>query len=293
MTAYGRGVTTFPYGTLSAEIQSVNRRYLEVNVNLPRLLTRFETALRKKVAARVGRGMVNLFISWRSDAQTPVKVLPNLSLAKGVKTAYEQIAYDLGIDPEMDLSLLAGQKDLLLFEEEIPEEAGFEAALEQSLDGALDAFLEMKENEGKTLSKDLYERTESLNGMLEVIEKLAPGGTEKYRQKLTDRLAELFEGSLENEERILREVALYAERIDITEELVRFKSHIEQFRQMLEKPLEDATETRGKSLDFMIQELNREINTIGSKGSDLAITQQVVKAKSELEKMREQVQNIE
>lgn len=293
MTAYGRGTSSFAYGSFSTEIQSVNRRYLEVNINLPRILARFEIPLRKKVSARVGRGMVNISVSWRSETQTPVKVLPNLSLAKGVKKAWEQIAFELGLEACIDLSLLAREKDLLLFEEELPEEEEVLAALERSLDEALDRLTEMKEKEGHALATDLHERTEMLDAFIEEVEKHAPEGSEKYRQKLAERLEELFEGSSENEERILREVALFAERIDVTEEVVRFKSHVRQFRQMLEKPPAEAAETRGKMLDFLIQELNREINTIGSKAADIAITREVVKAKSELEKMREQVQNIE
>jgi len=289
MTAYGRGTASFAYGSFTVEIQSVNRRYLEVNINLPRLLTRFEVPLRKKVAARVGRGMVNVFIGWRSESQNPVTVTPNITLAKGVKHAWEQIAFDLGLESKIDLSLLAREKDLLLFEEELPEEECFQEALEKSLDEALDRLLEMKEKEGKMLSKDLHERVQTLVGIIDEIERYAPGGTERYRQKLNERLEELFAGSPENEERLLREVALFAERIDVTEEIVRFRSHIAQFQGMLEKPLE----LQGKTLDFLIQELNREINTIGSKASDLAITKQVVQAKGELEKMREQVQNIE
>lgn len=293
MTAYGRGSATFAYGSFSVEIQSVNRRYLEVNINLPRLLARFEIPLRKKVSERVGRGMVNVSIGWRCEMQTPVKVIPNLSLAKGVKSAWERIAHELGLEAKVGLDLLAREKDLLLFEEELSEEEGIWQALETSLDEALDRLLEMKAKEGRLLAGDLHERTRTLEAFVEEIEARAADGTEKYRQKLVERLEELFQGSPENEERILREVALFAERIDITEEIVRFRSHIDQFRHMLEKPLVESAETRGKTLDFLIQELNREINTIGSKAADIAITQQVVKAKGELEKMREQVQNIE
>lgn len=293
MTAYGRAAASFAYGSFTVEIQSVNRRYLEVNVSLPRLLTRFEAPIRKKVAERVGRGMVNVFIGWRSEAKNPVSVTPNLSLARGVKKAWEQIAYDLGLESRIDLSLFVNEKDLIIFEEELLEEEAYWSALEKALEEALDQLIAMKDKEGSSLTKDLQERINALEKVVADIEENAPEGVEKYRQKLTDRLEELFTGSPENEERILREIALFAERIDITEEIVRFKSHVQQFRQLLEKPLSEPTETRGKTLDFLIQELNREINTIGSKGSDLAITQRVVVVKGELEKMREQVQNIE
>lgn len=294
MTAYGRGASPFPYGTLTVEIQSVNRRHLEVNVNLPRLLIRFEMPIRKKISERIGRGMLNVFVGWRSSSQqSSVKVVPNLTLARGIRNAWEQIAYDLGLEAKIDLSLLHGEKDLLIFEEELPEDESVQKALEICLTEALDRLLEMKEKEGRALSLDLHERQKALSGYLAKIEQLAPEGSEKYRKKLEERLNEFLTGNGDQEERILREVALYAERLDISEEVVRLKSHLEQFILLLETPLTEVAETRGKTLDFLIQELNREINTIGSKASDAAISQWVIKAKSELEKMREQVQNIE
>ncbi len=290
MTAYGRSMHNFAYGSFTVEIQSVNRRHLEVNINLPRLLARFEIPIRKKIAERVGRGMVNVLINWRSEAKSPVTVTPNLTLAKGVKTAWETIAYELGLETKVDLSLLSQEKDILLFEEELQDEASFQDALDKSVSTALDHLLEMKVREGEVLGQDINERLNTLEQVISKVESCAPSVAEKFRQKLTERLEELFEGkSPDLEERILREVALYSERVDITEEVVRFKSHIEQVRLILIDPVT----TKGKSLDFLIQELNREINTVGSKASELEITQQVVKAKGELEKIREQVQNIE
>lgn len=293
MTAYGRGTASSPEGTFTVEIQSVNRRHLEVHLNLPKLLTRFEMPLRKQIQERVGRGMINVYVGWRSEGGNPVKVTPNLSLAKGIKSAWEQILFELGLEGRIDLALLAKEEGLILIDEALPEESRLFDTLNTALAEALDHFVAMKEREGKSLAHDLHERIITLIGVIEMVASLAPEGVEKVRRKLNERLEELFSGNSENEERILREVALYAERSDITEEVTRFKSHLEQFRYLLEKPLTECTETRGKTLDFLIQELNREINTIGSKASDLTITNQVVKAKGEIEKMREQVQNIE
>ncbi|MCH9627151.1 MAG: hypothetical protein S4CHLAM2_07860 [Chlamydiales bacterium] len=293
MTAYGRGVSSFTYGSLTIEIQSVNRRHLEMNLSLPRLLTCFEMLIRKKIAQHVGRGMVNVLVGWRSEAKNRVMVTPNLPLAKGIKQGWEKIASDLGLQGEISLSLLAREKDLFLLEEELPDEESFRAALDQGLDEALEPFLQMKRAEGEALACDLHRRLERLQEWIQVIEACAPSVPIKYRERLTERLEGLFAGNGENEERILREVALLAERADVTEEIVRFKSHLKQFQERLEAPLAEPTETRGKTLDFLLQELNREINTVGSKASELAITQHVVTVKSELEKMREQVQNIE
>lgn len=294
MTAYGRGTSNFSYGRFTVEIQSVNRRYLDVNVAMPRLLMRFEMDVRKKIAERVGRGMVNVSLSWKSDAKQPVNVIPNLALAKGVKNAWELIANELGMEGNIPLSLLANEKDLFLYEEELIEEELYRTALDEALSSALEALIVMKVKEGKILTEELKKRVETLTEEIAHIEGFAGEASEKYRQKLSDRLETLFTGHPDNEEKILREVAVFAERVDITEEVVRFKSHLEQSRQLLIQPLKVETETRGKKLDFLIQELNREINTIGVKSSDLHITtQHVVNIKSEIEKMREQVQNIE
>lgn len=280
MTAYGRGESK----ALSVEIQSVNRRHLEVSVNLPRLLTRFEMQVRKAVTKRVGRGQVNVFIRWGAETASTISVRPNLQLARGVKEAWEKIAYDLGIEQAVDLRLLAREKDLFVCEEELPDEAGFEKALMLALDEALDQLVEMKGREGEALTQDINAQIDVLEHAIIEIEKRAGGATEKYREKLAVRLEELFSGEAENEERALKEVAIYAERVDITEEIVRFKSHLVQFRELAE---------RAKALEFLVQELNREINTIGSKASDVEITRLVVSAKSALEKIREQLQNVE
>ncbi len=293
MTAYGRGAATFAYGRFTIEIQSVNRRYLEVSVSLPRLFMRYEIDIRKKVAAFVGRGMVNVSLTWKSDARQPISVVPNLSLAKAVKRAWESLALELGLEESISLSLIAQEKELLLYEDELIEEEVYQKTLNAALEEALGALLLMKQQEGETLLHDLLDRLAVLQEKIVHIEELSVEGPEKYRQKLSSRIEELFSGNPENEERILREIAIYSERVDITEEIVRFKSHLEQCGHLLEKPLERATETRGKTLDFLLQELHREINTIGSKASDLTIASHVVTIKSELEKIREQVQNIE
>ena len=293
MTAYGRGVVVFSYGRFTIEIQSVNRRYLEINVGLPRQFIRFEIEIRKIISASIGRGMINVSVSWKADAKQPISVTPNLPLAKGVKKAWETLTAELGINESVPLNLLAKEADLLLYEDEFTDEEVYRNALSSAMGEALKALLIMKRQEGATLAKDLKERVKVLQAEIAYIEAHSGEGSEKYRQKLTMRLNEFFTGSSENEERVLREVAVYAERIDVTEEIVRFKSHLVQFGRMVERPLDNELETRGKTLDFLLQELLREINTIGSKASDLGIAQHVITVKSELEKIREQVQNIE
>lgn len=293
MTAYGRGMVVFTYGRLTVEIQSVNRRFLDINIALPRLLTRFEEKIRKAISSQVGRGMVNVSVEWRFESRQSRSILPNLSLARQLKDAWERLAYELGLEAKVDLALLAQEKEILIYEENLEDEEETLKALESALFEALDQLRAMKGKEGNFLAADLKTRVSLLQELVGGIGERAKDHAERYRQKLSQRLEELFSGSASNEERILREVAVYAERIDITEEIVRFKSHLIQFKELLEKPLEIETDTRGRTLDFLIQELNREINTIGSKVLDAEATQKVVLVKSELEKMREQIQNVE
>jgi uncharacterized protein (TIGR00255 family) len=293
MTAFGKGVSDFTYGRFSIEIQGVNRRFLELNISMPRLFNRFEMDIRRQIMARVGRGMINVSVAWKAEAKQPLTVLANFPLAKGLKKAWENLASELGLDRAFPISLLVQEKDLFLYEEEIIEEEAYKQALAIALKEALDELSEMKQKEGEILASDINGRLSQLEENIVFIETHAKDAPEKYRQKLNHRLEELFSGSSENEERILREVAVYAERVDITEEIIRFKSHLAQFATMLEKPLGEEAETRGKTLDFLLQELLRECNTIGSKTSDLSISKHVVVIKSELEKIREQVQNIE
>ncbi len=293
MTAYGRGTAAFPYGRFTLEIQSVNRRFLEINLGLPRSFSRFEVEIRKRISERVGRGMLNATLTWKSDGAQPVTVIPNLSLAKALKQAWENLNQELGIQEDISLDFLAKQNNIMLYEEEILNEETYWNAIQSALDDALDAFVGMKNREGEMLTLDLKKRLATLHGNIHLIEQSSGTATEKYRQKLKDRLEELFTGHSENEERVLKEVALFAERVDVTEEIVRFNGHLDQFKILLEKPLENELETRGKTLDFLLQELLREINTIGSKASDLIVAQTVVAVKAELEKIREQVQNIE
>lgn len=293
MTAYGRGMSDFEFGRIIVDIQSVNRRFLEVNVSLPRLFARFEIDIRKQIAASIGRGMVSVSVGWKTDSRHPVAIAPNFALARAIKGAWEKLAEELWLPTEMPLVLLTQEKDLFLHEEPEVEDSIYQKALSEAVGAAIQALLTMKRQEGEVLAQDLRGRLRILSQEITWIEAHASTATEKYRQKLAARLEELFVGSPENEERILREVAIYAEKVDIIEEIIRFKSHLDQFVQTVEKQLVQTVDSRGKVLDFLLQELLRECNTIGSKASDLAVTQHVVTIKSELERIREQVQNIE
>ena len=281
------------HGSFVVEIQSVNRRFVEMNLALPRQFMRFETLLRKKINASVGRGMLQVVVSWKMDQKQSLSLAPNLPLARAIKSAWEELASDLWIENKVPLDLLIQQKDLFISQEDLEDAEVYETPLEEAVAQALEALDSMKKVEGAALAQDLSKRIEVLLETIDQIESLATGLSDKLYEKLSERLKELFEESVANEERVLREVAVFAEKVDVTEEIVRFKSHLQQFSDLLKKSSADAVETRGKTFDFLVQELLREINTVGSKGADAVLTQKVVSIKAELEKMREQIQNIE
>lgn len=288
MTGYGRAVLEVPLGRIVAEIQSVNRKHFETNIILPKELSRFDSELRKVLGKAISRGQVTLKIFVYFEQGAPVIIKANLPLARQIKNAWDTIADDLGIKQEFSLALLANETDILVHEEELEEEEALRTAIHDAVQLAMINFMNMREKEGALLQQDISDRIGLLKGWIQQISARAPGASEKYRQKLMERLKELGLGNIENEERILREVALYAERMDITEEAIRFHSHLQQAEQLLVSQV-----PVGKTFDFLLQELNREINTIGSKASDVEVTRLVVDVKSELERIREQIQNIE
>lgn len=293
MTAFGRAEVFSTVGRFLVEIQSVNRRHLEIQCSLPRQLNRFEIEMRKWIESKIGRGQVSLTLFWRSEEKESLVAVPNLALVKALKGAWKKIAEEISAPQELPLPLLMQQKDLIFFEEEIKEESLYQETLKTAVFNALDQAIRMKEKEGKALAIDLLYRISQIEDTIEKIAVAAPNASSKYREKLRNRLEELFTGQSDNEDKVLREVALFSEKIDITEEIVRLKSHLKQFMEIVKTPSTGNTETKGKTLEFLVQEMHREVNTIGSKSTELSISQWVIYLKSEIEKIREQVQNIE
>lgn len=289
MTAYGRSTVTTAFGHFTVEIHSVNRKHLEIAPYLPREFVFLEAELRKWIGQAVSRGHVTVKVFVRFTGKTPIKVVPNLPYARQLKNAWDAIADELKVEKGFSLSLISKNEGLLLFEENWEDEEAYRQALKQAIEEALIPFVKMKEQEGKALQQDIAQRKTILKTNIDVIAKDAPEAVEKYRHKIMERLKELLPGNLENDERIIREVGLFAERVDIAEEITRFNSHLQQMHQLLNS--QDVT--IGKTLEFILQELFREINTIGSKCSDAHISRLVVDVKSELERIREQVQNVE
>jgi len=289
MTAFGRSEQTDELGSFLVELQSVNRKRLEIEVTLPRELTPLEPHVRKRLSQALGRGRVTCSITARLAPGQAQTVEPNEPLARMIKQSYERLRDALGYDTPVPFELVARTKDVLTVQNESLEVERVWRSVKVPLEAALEQLVAMKRAEGEAMSTDLRARLEAILEHGAAIEAVAPRAVEQYRERLTERLRELAVELVDNEDRLVREAAILAEKLDITEELVRLRSHVEQCRASLAS---DAP-SDGRTLEFLAQEMHREINTLGNKSADIEITNRVVLAKSELEKIREQVQNIE
>jgi len=287
MTGFGRASLDAPFGRLVAEIQSVNRKYLEIFVSVPKEFGRFEYDIRTWVGEQISRGQISVRLHVFPSEGAVLQQLPDPKELKALKRGWEKIAKTLGYDPaKIDLPFLMlyspiEQKTALAEDKDLP-------FIEKCMKEAMDGLCKMKVKEGKALAADVSKRLASLKKNLKEIESLAPLAADRMRKNLEGKMKELQE-SPELDERILRETLLFADRIDITEEITRLSSHFNQFLGMLDTK----EKTIGRKMDFLIQEMGREINTIGSKSLDAKISYLVVEMKSELEKIREQIQNVE
>ncbi|MGA8164211.1 MAG: YicC/YloC family endoribonuclease [Waddliaceae bacterium] len=291
MTAYGRAVTNTSVGTLTVEIQSLNRKYLDIMITLPKALSSFETSIRKQVASMIKRGKVSVSIIARFEQKTPLSLSPNFPLAREIKDAWDTIADELNltIDKQFYLEMLAKEPEILVCSPALEEEDGYRDALTLAVDEGLTHLMAMKVKEGKAIQDDFTPRLEQLRLWIDKIKEKSKDNAEKYYEKLKQRIESILPGHMENEERVMREICLYAEKMDISEEITRLYSHLRQFAQRLQT----AREAVGKTLDFLLQEMLREIHTVGVKAANLDISNLVLEIKSELEKIKEQVQNIE
>ena len=288
MTGYGsaRGVVE---GTeISVELKSVNNRYLDCAVRLPRSLLFAEEAVKQTISASVSRGKVDVFVSAQASQDANTQVSVNDTLAREYYEAVAKIASDLGLELGLNAAAVARFPDVLVAEKkELDKEKASEALCEIT-QRAVEEFNAMRAREGARLRKDLLEKADTVEKLVSVVEERSPRTVQEYRERLESRLREVLADRSIDEQRIITEAAIFADRTAVDEETVRLRSHIAQFRTML-----DAGSPAGRKLDFLIQEFNRESNTIGSKCNDAALAKVVVDLKSEIEKIREQVQNIE
>lgn len=291
MTAYSRASTSSPLGRLVIEIHSVNRKMLDMSLYLPKEFLRFNMDLRKLLAGSLERGQVTLRLTLQSEGSGSTVFSGYLSQLKTLKEGWEKIAADLDYDPgkTIDLRFLVSQLQMQAGVESIDDEEAVKAVLKAAVEKALEDLMRMKETEGEALVLDILKRLSGIEETLSAVESKKELPLAHYQKKLLERLKEIGQVQQEMEERIAREVALLAEKMDVTEELVRLSAHIGQFR----SHLRSSEKSVGRTLDFLTQEMHREINTLGSKSANSEISQYVIKMKSELDKIREQVQNIE
>lgn len=290
MTGYGNAQLNERGIHINVEILSVNRKHLDINIVLPRHLSRFDPDIRKLISSKVFRGHLIVRIGVTFDEGSPLVVRPNLALARELYRGWQEIAQGLGIDSKtmFSLSLLEKEPELFTFDE-TDMMKNLQPLILRAVEEALKPFLLMRESEGKLLELEILQKIKQLKRSVAEIEKYSANATDKYRQKLITRMQEVLPALDTADDRLLKEIALFSEKIDIAEEMMRLKAHLDQF----EKLLQETKETPGKTAEFLLQELNREINTTGSKSSELAITRLVVDIKGELERIREQMQNVE
>ena len=288
MTGYGRAEDTLNGCTITVELRSVNNRYLDCNVRMPRLYLFAEETIKSRVQNTISRGKVDVFVTLDSTGGEQVQVSVNQPLADGYYAALTQLAERYGLSKDISVSLLSRFPDVLLAEkaeEDVEQRAQDICSV---LDRALADFDQMRTREGARLETDVLSRAARIEELVGKVEERSPQTVAEYRTKLEARMNEVLSNTQLDPARILTEAAIFADKVAVDEETVRLRSHIGQLRHMLEQG--GAT---GRKLDFLIQEFNREANTIGSKCSDIDIARHVVDIKAEIEKIREQVQNIE
>lgn len=286
MTGYGRAMREVDGRTLTIELKSVNHRFLDLAFRMPRNLMFLEDEARKRIGARLARGHVDVFMIYRNQRSDARKVSVDRALFDAYATALEGLR-DCGVQDDRTLMSIARLPDVMTVTEAEEDQDALCALLRETLDEALDALLVMRAREGAEMKKDLAARATHIEEMTLQIEARYPQTVEEYTRRLRASIEELI-GQSVDETRLLTEVAVMADRSAIAEETVRLKAHIAQLRECLEKD-----EPVGRRIDFLVQELNREVNTISSKSQDVPITQLVVSMKAEIEKLREQLQNIE
>lgn len=295
MTGFGRGSFEEENFSVTVEIKSVNHRYNEIAIRLPHFLNPLEDKIRKTILASISRGRVDVFVTARYTATGAVNVSVDKPLALAYHTALLEVGDAIGttspnISDQAEILYLARCPDVITAKEGLFDCDGYWPKIKQAVDQAVGALVSMREAEGKNIVGDFYKRLDLIEQHVLAIEKRSPLAVAEYQAKLTERLDALLADKKisADPDRVLQEVAIFADRVSITEEIVRLKSHIRQFRLILE-----SAQPVGRKLDFLVQEFNREANTIGSKANDFELAKTVVEVKAEIEKIREQIQNIE
>ncbi len=288
MTGYGRSQQTFASKDITVEIRSVNHRYYEFSSRLPRAYGYLEEKLKTLLNSKISRGKVEVSVIIFNTEGVDAQVEVNKAVAKNYVDALIDANEYLRIENDLSLSHLLRLNDVFTVTKTVDDEEAIWQNVSTVAQAALENFVEMRETEGDKMYSDITARLDFIEDTVRIIEEKSPETTKNYREKLYAKLKELLSDNNIDEQRILTEAAIFSEKTAVDEETVRLKSHINQFREHLK-----ADDAIGRKLDFLVQEVNREVNTIGSKAQDLEITKLVVELKSEIEKIREQIQNIE
>lgn len=288
MTGYGRGENIKDNRKFTVEIKSVNHRYNDITIKLPRSMNYIEDIVRKRLMQQISRGKTDIYIFFETNSQDDIKICLNEILADEYVLQFTKLKQKYKLKDDLSLSLLTTIPDLFTIDKEFVNKDIIIQTLMPALDNALDEFIKLREREGEALKKDILLKLENISNLVDNIKIRSPIMVLEFRDKLKAKVSELLDNSEIDENRILTEVTIFSERCSVDEEVTRLSSHINQVKVIL-----DEKEAIGRKLDFIVQEMNREANTIASKSNDIEITQLTIELKSEIEKIREQVQNIE
>lgn len=288
MTGFGRYESVLNGRKFTVEMKAVNHRYLDVNIKMPKALNFFESAIRSELKNHISRGKVDVYVSYEDTAQQTNVVRYNRDIAAEYVQYMRQMAEEFGLEDNIRMSTLAKLPEVFVLEENGQDKEELWKELLRAVEGAAAMFVESRIAEGERLREDLFEKLDGMLGLVDRVEERYPQVVTEYRRKLEERTRELLGGAAVDENRLLAEVVLFADKACVDEEVVRLRSHLEATRKTL---MEGGSV--GRKLDFIAQEMNREANTILSKANDLALSDYAIDLKTEIEKVREQIQNIE
>lgn len=288
MTGYGRVKVENALREITVEIRSVNHRYLDLNIKVPRIYGYLEDMVSKQAQAAIARGKVDIYVAVRAKEGADIRVTPNMAVIQGYVDAVRRVSETYDIPGDMTAMSLLRLPDAMEQSKEEADADQLKAEVSAVLAQALEEYNAMRQREGARLVEDVSMRAGLIAKAVDFVEQRSPDCVEEYRARIAARMTEILDGTELAQQRILQEAALYADKVNVTEEIVRLRSHLSQLETMLKSPT-----AIGRKLDFLVQEMNRETNTIGSKANDFQIARTVVDMKAEIEKIREQIQNLE
>jgi len=288
MTGYGHGETDYNGTKFTVELNSVNRKQSDIVINLPRDLAALEPQIRQTINESISRGRMNVVVSYQNGSNTPRKLALDVDLARSYHDAMRALQKELNAPGEITISSILQAPGVMRTPEESFDSGDTWPAIDRALRAALNELIKMREREGKHLAKDLIRRLKAMRKQIKEIRGMHPDVVKKYRVALLERIQKAGLPISSDDERLVKEISFFADRSDVSEELTRIESHLAQFAHHLRRH-----EPVGRTLEFITQEIFRELNTLGAKANDAAISQRVVACKAELEKIREQIQNLE